>query len=167
MKKSKAIIKVKEFNLTEIKEILKKGNTATFEEKVGVAIVLESLISSMKGIQAQVKDQLEHTPYEKIVEDFESRGLMSSEDSPVIEIGDSTSVTISEATKTIFTVESSKLSEIDPIIPDKYKKIVTSYDKKALEEAYDDDTLETVLKPYVNKEVETVTKFTKKKGATA
>lgn len=162
-RKSKAFIEVKEYNLQEIKEILKKGSAATFEEKVGAAVVLDSLIGSLKGVHTQLKEQIEKVPYDEITKDFVDRGKMESGESPVIRVGKSFDVSIGTTTKTTFTVENAKLSEIDSIIPDRYKKVVTSYDKKALEEAYDKGELETILKPYVNKDSETVVKFTKKK----
>lgn len=161
----KRIIKTNEITLKEIKEIIKQGESAPFEQKVTAAVLLDGIVGSLKSLKDSLVDQIEETGFESIKKDFEDRGLVPywyDKDKLAIQIGDKFEVTISSGVKTEFSVDS-KLKEVDSLVPDKYKKVVTSYDKKVLEEAYDDGTLEPLLKPYINKSSKEVTKLTKKK----
>lgn len=161
----KRIIKTNEITLKEIKEIIKQGESAPFEQKVTAAVLLDGIVGSLKSLKDSLVDQIEETGFENIKKDFEDRGLVPywyDKDKLAIQIGDKFEVTISSGIKTEFSVDS-KLKEVDSLVPDKYKKVVTSYDKKVLEEAYDDGTLEPLLKPYINKSSKEITKLTKKK----
>ncbi len=161
-KSVKREVKTADLNVNEIKEVIKQGKEATIESKLAAYIAMDSIINSFKALAANLKEEIEHTKYKDVVKDLVARGYLAGEwETPVFNIGGKYSVRISEVDKSIFTIDTKKLEDIAKIIPDKYKKVTTSFDKGALEDAYDAGTLEPVLKPLVDKKVEKVTKLTK------
>lgn len=160
--KSKKEIKTKDLSVEEIRSVLRMGAEAPIESKLAAYVAMDNIISSFKALSANLKEDIEHSKYEDIVNDLIKRGVLEGDwQTPVFNIGDKYSVKISEVDKSVFTIDTKKLDDVAKIVPDKYKKIVTSFDKKAIEDAYDAGTLEPVLKPLVNKTIETVNKITK------
>lgn len=157
----KKMIKVKELNLGEIKNVILQGNDAPIEERVSALIAITGMLESFKAISSKLKDGIENAKYDDIIADLASRGVIETWETPVFNIGDKYNVKLGQSNKSVFTIDSKKLDEISGIIPDKYKKVVTSFDKTAIEEAYDEGTLEPMLRGLVDKKTEEITKITK------
>lgn len=148
-------IKETEVNLGNI---ISAGGKAPVEMRVAAQILVEDRIARLKIYNEALKLSIKNSRYEDLIEQLAKEGKISSgEIKPVVEIstvmGDTIKVNISKGTDDGFAI-SDKISEkeiFDSLVPDKYKKVQVSLDKKAIEKDFEDGVLPDILKGYVTK----------------
>ncbi len=155
-KTKKEIIKINEKDLS-LKEILKQGADAPIEAKITASVILDDQIARLKAVADRLKEEVKSSKYDEVVKKLTAEGKISSiEAAPVVEIstitGDIISVSMSGGVDSNFDCkELSEKAVMDSLVPDKYKKITTTLDKKAIEADFDDGTLPDILKGYCSK----------------
>ena len=150
-KKTKATIRVKEISLTELGKACREINLAPFEEKVGLVVQLDEMISNLKVISDNLTAGIVKTDYDAIMKDFRDRGLYTYEDDVVIRIGDKIEVSLSKKDEKKIVI-SKAIKDIVSALPEKYKETKIVVDEKAIADAYQDGKLEKILAPYVSSE---------------
>ena len=154
-RKIKRTIEINEEDIS-VKDILKDEN-ATVEQMIAAQVILEDQIEMLKACTNITTEKIKEKKYDDVVGDFETRGLMNSWESPVIQIntkyGGIIEVSLSKGEESGFTIDK-KLSDktvLDSVVPQAYKKVSILLDKKKVEEDFEAGTLPPVLKTYCSK----------------
>lgn len=150
-------ISVKETEVN-LGNIVSAGAKAPVETRVAAQVLIEDRIERLKILNEALKLSIKNSRYEDLVKQLAEEGkISSSEIKPVVEIstvmGDTIKVNISKGINDGFSI-SDKISEkeiFDSLVPDKYKKVQVSLDKKAIEKDFEDGVLPDILKGYVTK----------------
>lgn len=147
-KKILAEIPVKEIGITELGSAVKTLNSATIEEKIGLAVQIDEMIDNLKVLSANITSDIEKTEYDSIMKDFRDRGLLTSEDDVVIRIGDKFNVTLSQKDEKKAVV-SKAIKDIMGVLPDEYKEVKTVVNEDKIKSDYLSGSLIKLLAPYV------------------
>ena len=148
-KKVYAEIQVKEVGLVDLGKACREINHAPFEQKVGLVVQLDEMISNLKVISDNLTAGIVNTDYDEIMRDFRDRGLYTSEDDVIIRVGDKIEVTLSKKDEKKIII-SKAIKDIVSSLPEKYKETKIVVDEKAIADAYQDGKLEKILAPYVS-----------------
>lgn len=167
----KEIIIVNEDDL-DISTIRKQGDEASIEDVVGAIAILDDQIATCKAVKENLEQIVNGRSLDTICAEIATtRGLYSTDFVPVIEVhmatGETVAVTLSTKTSSGFDASGLKdKAVLDTVVPDKYKKYSVTLDTKALEEAFNNGTLEDLLKSYCSVSPTTITAMrrTKVKG---
>lgn len=147
-KKILAEIPVKEIGITELGSAVKTLNSATIEEKIGLAVQIDEMVDNLKVLSANITSDIEKTDYDSIIKDFRDRGLLTSEDDVVIRIGDKFKVTLSQKDEKKAVV-SKAIKDIMGVLPDEYKEVKTVVNEDKIKSDYLSGSLIKLLAPYV------------------
>ena len=147
-KKVLAEIPVKEIGITELGSAVKTLNSATIEEKIGLAVQIDEMVDNLKVLSANITSDIEKTDYDSIIKDFRDRGLLTSEDDVVIRIGDKFKVTLSQKDEKKAVV-SKAIKDIMGVLPDEYKEVKTVVNEDKIKSDYLSGSLIKLLAPYV------------------
>lgn len=149
-------------------EIIRMGTEAPVELRIAAQVLLEDQIAQLKSVNDVLKEQIRSTKYDDVVSKLISEGKLPSDSyKPAIEIttklGDVIKVSLTGDIDAGFEIskEMSDKDILDSVVPDKYKKISTTLDKKAIEADFDAGTLPDVLKSYCSKTPVEITKLRK------
>lgn len=150
-----------------VSEILSSGDHADFEQLLAAKVLLEDQISKCKVASEMLTQALGNRTYGSVVSELQSRGILSPSDDtlPMFEIqtkfGDSVKISVSSGTETKYDLSRLKDKGVFDGLPDKYKKISTTLDARAVESAYESGALEDLLSKNVIKTVRPVLKLRK------
>lgn len=150
-----------------VSEVLSSGDHAEFEQLLAAKILLEDQISKCKAASEMLAQVISGRTYGSVVAELQERGILTpSEDKlPVFEVqtrfGDSVKISVSSGTETKYDLSRLKDKGVFDGLPDKYKKISTTLDARAVESAYESGALEDLLSKNVIKTVRPVLKLRK------
>ena len=167
-----AFIPVNEKDI-KMSELLKMGASAPICEVLATRAILEDQIANMKAIVDQLNDSIKTSTYSERIKEMVDAKIIPSEDSkPMIEVttryGDKITLAMSKGMDSGFVVSDAIKDKaiLDSVVPDKYKKVSVTIDKKAMEVDFDEGKLPEILKGYCSKNPTEVLKVRKsvKKG---
>lgn len=155
-----------------VKDIIAQGKNAPIELRVAAVAILKNTIgevqgdlSQLKRIEEEVSHGIETTEYDSLIKKMISDGILSSDDEkPVFVIkgkdGSKMTVTMSAGHDDQFEVDPSisAKSTLD-IIPDQYKKVNITLDKKAIEADFNAGVLPTSIARFCSKNPIDITKL--------
>lgn len=148
-RKTYAEIEVKELGLTDIGKACREINKATIEEKIGLVVQLDDMISNLKVLSDNLTSSIKDTAYEEIVKDFKERGLWTFEDDIIIKVGDKFKVTLANKEGKEVVV-SKAIKDVTSALPAKYKTTKIVVDEETIKSDYLAGSLEKILAPYVS-----------------
>jgi hypothetical protein len=160
-------INEKELNVSKI---LGAGvtNTTPIEQLIAIKVLLDDEVIRYKRYIDFLEEQIKNSDYE---ENLKSRGLIDEGDKVEVDVknryGDNITVYVSKGTDSGFNIDALKeKSVMDSIVPNAYKKISVTLDKKKLESDYDAGILNEEIKRFIKKNPKIITKLRKsiKKG---
>ena len=164
----------KVFNIEEkdinVGKILRAGvtNATPIEQIIAIKVLLDDEVSRYKGYIDFLEEKIKNSDYEA---NLKSRGLIEDGDKVEVAVktryGDDITVTVSKGTDSGFNIDALKeKSVMDSVVPDAYKKISVTLDKKKLESDYDAGLLSEDIKRFIKKDPKIITKLRKsiKKG---
>lgn len=148
-KKTYAEIKVKEIGLTDLGKACREINKAKIEEKIGLVVQIDDMISNLKVLSDNLTASIKSADYKSIVKDFKDRGLWTYEDDIIIRVGDKFNVTLSyKDDKEV--VVSKAIKDIVGALPGKYKSTKIVVDEDTIKADYLSGDLAKILAPYVS-----------------
>lgn len=152
-----------------LKDTIKGVASAPFSDLVVTSIVLDDQIEKLKTANEKIKDVINKSKYDDVIDKMVKEGVLDShQERPLIAIetmfGTKISVTLLKGIDDGFEIDKavSEKSIFDTVVPDKYKKVIQSLDKKQIEEDFDNNTLPSVLKGYCSKNPTEILKIYKK-----
>ena len=148
-KKTYAEIKVKEIGLTDLGKACREINKASIEEKIGLVVQIDDMISNLKVLSDNLTSTIKTLDYDEIVKDFKDRGLWTYEDDIIIRVGDKFNVTLSKKEEKKVVI-SKAIKDVTSALPAKYKSTKIVIDEDAIKTAYLSGALERILAPYVS-----------------
>lgn len=164
----------KVFNIEEkdinVGKILRAGvtNATPIEQIIAIKVLLDDEVTRYKGYIDFLEEKIKNSDYEA---NLKSRGLIEDGDKVEVAVktryGDDITVTVSKGTDSGFNIDALKeKSVMDSVVPDAYKKISVTLDKKKLESDYDAGLLSEDIKRFIKKDPKIITKLRKsiKKG---
>lgn len=156
MAKTKNVtINEKDFN---VGEVINMGASAPVISQIVAETLIKDQIAQLKAVQEVLETRIKGTPYSETVKKLIAEGHIDSEDEKLsIEVltvyGDTVKISISGGEDDGFEVSKDLADKelMETVVPDKYKKVNITLDKKAMAADYDDGTLPTALKGYCSK----------------
>lgn len=152
-------IKVKSLTAEEMNAVM-ANKSSNIEDKIATYCIRSIIIDKAKAANEELLKEIEDTSMSTILGDLVARGLILTDEDPKFVITDDLGIKLDEKISKSFTVEK-KMDDIMDIVPDTYKKVTVDYNKKALQDAFEKGTLESILKPYVSLTSKTVTRMSK------
>ena len=165
----KKVLVIKE-NELKVGKILKEGitNATPVENLIAAKVLLDEEISKYKAYADLLDETIKNTDYEKNMKD---RGVINDGDKVEVAIetvyGDTISVSVSRGLDSGFDIDALKEKAImDTLVPDAYKKINVTLDKKKIENDYELGLLSEDIKRFIKKNPRMITKLRRsiKKG---
>lgn len=151
-------------------KILRAGvtNATPIEQIIAIKVLLDDEVTRYKGYIDFLEEKIKNSDYEA---NLKSRGLIEDGDKVEVAVktryGDDITVAVSKGTDSGFNIDALKeKSVMDGVVPDAYKKISVTLDKKKLESDYDAGLLSEDIKRFIKKDPKIITKLRKsiKKG---
>ena len=171
MAKNKKEIRIDGSTLS-VKEIVEKGENAPLTSKIAAMAILKEKIeqvqgdlSQLKKIEEMVSADIETTGYNVHIDELVKDGeLTSKEQKPIFFIktkpGAEIKVTMCEGKDERFKIDSSLSAKATlDIIPDRYKNVSVTLNKKAIEGDYNAGILPETFKSYCSKSPIDITKI--------
>lgn len=167
-----------------VKEILKQGKGAPYEHRIAAIAILKNTInkltgdlSQLKGLYENMYDDITTTDYDIIAEDLRKKiastgSYVPSDATPVLKIIEKDGTILTASLKSgkddRFEIDGALGAKATlDMIPDKYKKVNITLDKKVIETDFNTGTLPDMLKRFCSKDPISTTKITVKIDATA
>lgn len=160
-----------------VKEILKQGKGAPYEHRIAAIAILKNTInkltgdlSQLKGLYENVYDDITTTDYDIIAEDLRKKiastgSYVPSDATPVLKIIEKDGTILTASLKSgkddRFEIDGALGAKATlDMIPDKYKKVNITLDKKVIETDFNTGTLPEMLKRFCSKDPISTTKIT-------
>lgn len=167
-----------------VKKILKQGKGAPYEHRIAAIAILKNTINKLTGDLAQLKglyenvyDDITTTDYETIAADLRGKiastgSYVPSDATPVLKIIEKDGTILTASLKSgkddRFEVDGSLGAKATlDMIPDKYKKVNITLDKKVIETDFNSGDLPEMLKRFCSKDSIPTTKITIKIDSSA
>lgn len=155
-----------------VKEIIEKGENAPIELRVAAIAILKDKIAQVQGdltqlknIESMVSSSIETVSYDDHVEEMIKSGLLGGTwEKPVFSIktkeGSGIKVTMTGAKEDKFSIDPALSTKSTlSIVPEAYKNVSVTLNKKAIEGDYNAGILPETLKRYCSKEPIDITKL--------
>jgi len=160
-----------------VKEILKQGKGAPYEHRIAAIAILKNTInkltgdlSQLKGLYENVYDDITTTDYDTIAADLRGKiastgTYVPSDATPVLKIIEKDGTVLTASLKSgkddRFEIDGSLGAKATlDMIPDKYKKVNITLDKKVIETDFNKGDLPEMLKRFCSKDPISTTKIT-------
>lgn len=148
----KCIVDVKETEIS-VKEVIKIGEEAPIDQRIGAWVILKDTYEKLTEDASQIKVLLSalesgitDKPFDVMIERLKKDGKIGEGEKPVFRVETKSG----EAVEVHVNASVDKRFEIDPslstkaalgLVPDEYKKVSVTLDKKVIQNSFEDGTL--------------------------